>query len=347
MFDKYDIEVVNLKDAKQVAEVREFLARFGLSFDTDVEYTINLCVAGKLGGTGSFKDEILRNIAVDETIQGAGLTSTIISELMQEQARRGRMHYFIFTKPNKAHLFGNLGFNEIVRVEPYVALLETGIGSVEMYCDDIEKKMAHLKGRRAAVVVNCNPFTKGHLALIEKAASENEAVIIFVVSEDRSLFPFCVRFKLVQEGVSHLANVVVVPGGKYIISAATFPTYFTRDEDKVVAQTRLDVTLFATKIARKLCIKARYMGQEPYCPVTNTYNEAMLEILPAHGIDVRVVERVQVDGETVSASKVREMIRRDDWVGIRRLVPETTYRYLVSEDAKEILEKIRNSNSRH
>jgi [citrate (pro-3S)-lyase] ligase len=347
MFDRCEIEVVNLKDAKQVAEVRDFLIRFGLSFDNDVEHTINLRIDGKLVGTGSFAGEVLRNIAVDEDIQGAGLTSTIISELMQEQARRGRMHYFIFTKPSKAHLFANLGFAEIARAEPYVALLETGLGSVDTYCNDIEKKIAHLKGKRAAVVVNCNPFTKGHLALIEKAASENDAVIVFVVSEDRSLFPFDVRFKLVQEGVFHLANVVVVPGGKYIISAATFPTYFTRDADKVVAQTRLDITLFATKIAHKLGIKVRYMGKEPYCPVTNTYNEVMLEILPAHGIDVRVVERIQVEGETVSASKVRDMIRRDDWVGIRRLVPDTTYRYVISEDAKEILEKIRNSNSRH
>jgi [citrate (pro-3S)-lyase] ligase len=54
-----------------------------------------------------------------------------------------------------------------------------------------------------------------------------------------------------------------------------------------------------------------------------------------------------VEGVTVSASKVRDMIRRDDWVGIRRLVPDTTYRYVISEDAEEILEKIRNSNSRH
>ncbi|EGO62324.1 [citrate (pro-3S)-lyase] ligase [Acetonema longum] len=350
MFGSCEIERVDLKNAGQVAAVRTFLARFGLSYDEDVEYTINLRLHGNLAGTGSFKGEILRNIAVDESVQGAGFTATIVSELMQEQARRGRMHYFIFTKPAKAHLFGNLGFVEICRAEPYAALLETGLGSVGAYCAEIAQKaahIAHIQGPRAAVVVNCNPFTLGHLALIEKAAGENAAVIVFVVSEDRSLFPFDVRFRLVREGVAHLANVAVVPGGKYIISAATFPTYFTHEEDKVVAQTRLDINLFAGKIAPNLGIRARYIGREPYCPVTNAYNTAMLDILPAHGIEVRVLERTQIQGEIVSASKVRDRIRQDDWEVIRSLVPAVTYRYLRSEDAREILEKIRSSDSRH
>jgi [citrate (pro-3S)-lyase] ligase len=142
------------------------------------------------------------------------------------------------------------------------------------------------------VVVNCNPFTKGHQALIRKAASENDGVIVFVVSEDKSLFPFEHRLKLVKAGVADLPNVAVVPAGNYIISSATFPTYFTREQDKVVAQTRLDIKLFADKIARSLGITARYIGEEPYCPVTNAYNQAMLDILPQYGIDIKVMARI-------------------------------------------------------
>ena len=347
MFEGYEIEIVDLKNSRSFEEIRQFLADFDLTFDSDVEYTVNLRASDKLVGTGSFAGEVLRNIAVDETLQGSGLTATLVSHLMQEAARRGRMHYFIFTRPAKAWLFESLGFREIARVEPYVALLETGIGSIESFCQDIERQTAHIKGARAAVVVNCNPFTKGHRALIERAATESEAVLVFVVSEDRSLFPFADRLKLVKEGVADLSNVAVFPAGPYIISAATFPTYFTRDEDKVVAQTRLDIAVFATRIAPALGIKARYVGEEPYCAVTRSYNQAMLDILPRHGVAVKMIHRVEADGDIISASKVREMIRQGNWAGIRKVVPESTYRYLTSDAAKEILEKIRRSDSRH
>lgn len=347
MYCEFSKEIVNLNNDRQFAEVQTFLASFDLTFDRDVEYTILLRAGDQLVATGSFQGEVLRNIAVDETMQGCGLTATVVSELMQEQARRGRFHYFIFTKPRSAHLFTAIGFTEIARAEPYVALLETGAGSVQSYCADILKEISHLPPDRAAVVVNCNPFTKGHRALIEQAARENPAVIVFVVSEDRSLFPFAHRFRLVKEGVADLANVAVVPAGKYMVSVATFPTYFTRDEDKVTAQTALDITLFATQIAPRLGIKARYIGDEPYCSVTNCYNQSMLDIFPRHGIQPKLIQRVELDGQPISASKVRALIKTADWEGIRRLVPDVTYAYLQSEEAQAVLEKIRTSDSRH
>lgn len=347
MFEGYETEVVDLKNLREVEETRRFLAKFDLTFDVDVEYTVNLRLNDRLVGTGSLAGEVLRNIAVDETLQGSGMTAMIVSHLMQEAARRGRLHYFIFTRPAKAWMFEALGFREIARAEPYVALLETGIGSIDSFCREIQQKIAHLKSERAAVVVNCNPFTKGHRALIERAASESEAVIVFVVSEDRSLFPFADRLELVKEGVSDLPNVAVVPAGPYIISSATFPTYFTREENKVAAQTRLDIAVFATRIAPALGIKTRYVGEEPYCEVTRSYNQAMLDILPQHGIKVKMIQRVAIDGDIISASKVREMIRQGDWAGIQKVAPESTYRYLTSDAAGVILEKIRHSDSRH
>jgi [citrate (pro-3S)-lyase] ligase len=343
----YQIEIIDLSDAKRYGEIEGLLARFDLTFDHTLEYTIAVRLDGQLVGTGSFAGEVLRNIAVNESFQGDGLTSLILSELMQEQARRGRMHYFIFTQPSKAHVFANLGFTEIARAEPYAALLEMGLGSIVTYCDAIGKETSHLPRQRAAVVVNCNPFTKGHQALIRKAAAENGGVIVFVVSEDKSLFPFEHRVKLVKAGIADLPNVVAVSAGKYVVSSVTFPTYFTREENLVMAQTRLDCSLFATQIAPRLGITSRYIGEEPYCSVTNTYNEAMHEIFPKQGIEVKVMQRIRTDGEIISASKVRDMIRHEDWEGIKKAVPKTTYKYLVSPEAQKILDRIRNSNSRH
>lgn len=348
MWEGFEERTIQLHNEQQVREVREFLSRFDLTFSPAVDYTVALYQKDKIVATGSLGGEVLRNIAVDESLQGEGLTPKVVSHLLQVAARRGIHHYFIYTKPDKAHLFAALGFSEIARVEPYAALLEGGLGSIGQYCRTLSAKVAALPlGSRAGLVVNCNPFTLGHLAVIEKAAAENDSVVVLVVSEDRSLFPFAVRLRLVQEGVAHLKNVIVLPAGKYIISAATFPDYFTRGEDTMLAQTRLDATVFGKHIAPALGINVRYVGDEPYCQVTACYNQALQEVLPTHGIEVRQMERVTVDGIAVSASRVRELIRAEDWERLRTLVPETTYRYLLSPEAAEVICHIRESQSRH
>ncbi len=309
----------------------------------DVQYDPD----GKLVGTGSFAGEVLRNIAVDETLQGEGLTAAILSALMQELARRGVLHYFIFTRPGKAHLFANLGFTEIASAQPYAALLESGLGSIDDYCRAVATKAAPLPKKRAAIVVNANPFTNGHLALVRRAAAEQGGVILFVVREDRSLFPFADRLRLVTEGVADMPGVVVVSGDRYIISAATFPSYFTREEDRVLAQASLDITLFAEKIAPKLDICARYVGEEPYCPVTRAYNQVMLDILPRHGVQVQVMPRLALGHEAISASTVRDLIRQNRMGQLADLVPPTTLSYLLAKENEGILERIRSSSSRH
>lgn len=342
------LQHINLARKHNRDEVARFLERFGLRFDDPPEFTVVLRdQAGGIVGTGSLDGEILRNLAVDETLQGGGLTAAIVSALIQEAARRGTMHYFIFTRPEKSVLFEGLGFKKIAEAKPYTALLESGIGSVASFCDEVAKKAEHLPAQRAAIVMNANPFTNGHLALVEKAASENGGVIIFAVSEDKSLFPFEDRFALIKAGTSHLPNVIVVPSGKYIISAATFPTYFTREDERAAAQARLDITLFAEQIAPKLGITARYVGEEPYCAITATFNDAMLDILPEAGVTVRIMPRALANGGIISASTVREMIREGRMDELGAYVPETTLSYLNNGKNNAILEKIRSSDTRH
>ncbi len=342
MPDEFRIEYIDLKQQMPVDEVRAFLSQFELSCDGDVEFTVGVRDQyNTLVGTGSFSGQVLRNIAVDESLQGAGLTTMILTALMQEMGRRGVMHYFVFTRPDKAHYFSNLGFNEIARAEPYAVLLESGLGSVESYCKAISGLAAHLPKKRAAIVVNCNPFTKGHRALIARAAEENGGVIVFVVSQDCSLFPFEDRIRLVRSGVADLKNVVVVPSGEYIVSSATFPTYFTRKENLPDAQIRLDVSLFVQQIAPQLDITARYVGEEPYCPVTEAYNRAMQDILPGYGIELKIMPRIVVDGEIVSASKVRDLIRQGKWDCLKTVLPGVTIDYLQAEENRAVLARVR------
>ena len=348
MWGNYDIREINLDSLREVEDVRTFLATFDLAFTADVDYTIAFYQNDEMVATGSLAGEVLRNIAVSPQLQGEGLTADVVSRLIQQAGQRGIYHYFIYTKPNAAPMFTALGFKELARSEPYAVLLEAGIGSIDDYCREITQKAEKLPlGSRAALVVNCNPFTLGHRAVIAKAAKDNQAVVVLVVSEERSLFPFAVRLRLVQEGLAEFDNIVVLPAGKYIISAATFPGYFTRGEATIIAQTRLDATIFARYIAPALAITRRYVGEEPYCATTCSYNDALADILPKYGLGLEIIPRLAVDGKVISASQVREFIRQENWPAIKELVPETTYKYLISPEAQSVLAKIKAVDSRH
>ena len=342
-------QIIDLTNPREVDEVKKFLARFDLAYYGDVDYTVALYNDDdKIIATGSLTKDVLRNIAVDESLQGEGLTASVVSHLMREAAVRGYYHYFLFTKPSKAHLFSALGFKEVARVEPLAVLLEAGMGSIESFCKNIAAEVTDLPpGQRAVLVVNCNPFTLGHEAVIAKASRENDAVVVLVVSEDQSLFPFDVRLKLVKAGLAKYHNVRVLPGGPYIISAATFPGYFTKGQDTVTAQTRLDATIFAKYIAPALRITSRYVGEEPYSEVTRMYNQALQEVLPQSGIQVYIMPRKKYATEVISASRVRQFIRDGNWEAIKNMVPPTTYRYLTSSEAQPVIKNIKATVERY
>lgn len=346
--DSWEIRPIDWQRPEAAGAARALLATRGLRLDTEPEYTIGAYEGDRLVGTGSFSGKVLRNLAVAEEQQGEGLLAAIITQLVEEQRRRGRYHYLLYTRPDKVAVFESLGFRLVAEASPYAALLEAGLGSVADYCTRIATQAEILPdGPRATLVVNCNPFTLGHQGLIRQAARDNRAVIVFVVSEDRSLFPFATRLQLVRQGTADLKNVLVVSGEEYIISAATFPAYFTRDEETVAAQTRLDAAVFAQRLAPPLGIRRRYVGEEPYCAVTLAYNQALQDVLPGFGIEVTVLPRFAVGGEVISASKVREFLRQGDWEGVRRMVPDTTMVFLRSPEAQPIIDRIKHSQARH
>ena len=184
-------------------------------------------------------------------------------------------------------------------------------------------------------------FDPGWRQALERAAAENDWVHLFVLSEDVSLFPFAVRKKLVAEGTAHLSNVVLHDSGPYIISAATFPSYFLKDEDKIIrTHAALDLALFSS-IAQSLGITRRYVGEEPASHVTSLYNAIMARELPARGVDCVILPRFETAGVPVSASTLRKAIQAGDWDAVRPLVPETTWAYLRSPAAGPVLEAIR------
>ncbi|MCM1055677.1 MAG: adenylyltransferase/cytidyltransferase family protein [Bacteroides sp.] len=182
-----------------------------------------------------------------------------------------------------------------------------------------------------SVVMNCNPFTLGHRHLIEQALRQCDFLIIFVVEEDKSMFSFDDRLRLVDLGVADLPNVEVIPSGRFVLSSLTFSEYFNKSEmqDRVI-DTSLDITLFAKEIAPCLHISKRFAGEEPLDRVTHMYNETMRGILPQYGIEFIEIPRKTLSGEPISASRVRSLLNTGELEEIKSLVPESTYEYLCS-----------------
>jgi len=205
------------------------------------------------------------------------------------------------------------------------------IPDIPVYLNDLKKYRQNLENC-GAIVMNCNPFTLGHKYLIEYATSRVEHLYLFVVEEDKSEFSFKDRYKLVIQNIKDLKNVTVLPSGKFIISSQTFDDYFGKsgvsEEQAVEQDVSFDLLIFAAAIAPTLNIKTRFVGQEPFDPLTRHYNEEMKKLLPEYGCDVVEIPRLEKDGGAVSASRVRKFLKDGNFEEIRKIVPAATFRYL-------------------
>lgn len=183
-----------------------------------------------------------------------------------------------------------------------------------------------------AIVMNGNPFTRGHYYLVEQARRQVDFLIVFVVEEDASLFPFEERFEMIKQGVKGIGNVVVVPSGEFILSHNNFQQYFWKSEDEAaVCNAEYDINIFADHIAKPLHITHRFVGSEPIDKTTKIYNEAMQKILPKKGIAYVEIPRITVDNEIISASRVREYMRKEEYGQAFAMLPETTKQYFAKQ----------------
>ncbi|HEY8889862.1 MAG TPA: [citrate (pro-3S)-lyase] ligase [Clostridium sp.] len=336
-----------LDDILERKKLELFLSSEGIKLDKNLEYTVGIYKANELIATGSFFKNTLRCLAVKLEYQCMGVLNTVVSHLENEQYVRGFTHIFLYTKCNYIRFFNNLGFYEVARVDDLLVFMENKLNAVRNYSLELAKKSIKAD-RVASIVINANPFTLGHQHLIEETSNENDVVHVFVVSEEASVIPFSVRYELVRRGTIHFKNIVLHKTGDYIISNATFPSYFIKDEENVVVvHAKLDLEVYKKYIVPALGINSRYVGEEPYCNVTKKYNEVMKESLENQGIKCKTIPRLNINGIAISASAVRQYIREDRIEEIKGLVPNTTYDYFRSKEAEKIIEIIKNSKSRH
>ncbi|MBQ6278971.1 MAG: [Muribaculaceae bacterium] len=329
MFNNYDIVEMPLTLKRNRTMVENFLAKSDLRLD-DMDYyaaVVDRESYSMLAG-GGFKDDIIKCIAVDDSLRGTGMSQQLISHLMSQMNVQGHNNVKVFTKPGNIDIFESLGFKTLGESSKAI-LLENGLYGLSSYVSYL--KSLKREGKNGIIVMNANPFTLGHQYLVEQAAAQVDNLYVIVVAEDKSLFSSDERQAMVTAGCAYLKNVTVCRGSSYIISAATFPSYFIKQaSDAALAQIELDLDITARHIVPALGATVRFVGSEPSDELTRAYNSAMHDMLPQRGITVIELPRLEKEGNHISASAVRLLLKNGNLLQAKKFVPGTTLPYLVA-----------------
>lgn len=332
---------------RQRRQIEMFLQTNGLRYD-DVDYYAAIVdeSSDEMIAGGGLKGSVIKCVAVAEGHKGEAVANVIVSHLIAKANAEGCQCVKLYTKPNNRQLFESLSFR-LIAESPNAILMETGVGGIEKYSEELRVKSEELKNDESVVsnarkpigviVMNANPFTLGHRFLVEQSSELVERLYVVVVREDCSMFSYNERKAMVSQGVRDIGNVVVVDGSDYAVSAATFPTYFLKQlSDATDTQIILDLDLYRRRIAPALGATIRFFGSEPTDPLTRRYNELMHQQLGEE--HVHEIQRKQQEGSAISASRVRKaMMEGCLWDAIQ-LVPPTTIPYIIGHLASMALQ---------
>lgn len=343
MTDYANIELrelpLSLKSVRR--DVEAFLVANGLLLDQGLDYYAGIFDADSdqlIGGAG-LQGNVIKCIAVRPEARDLNLSNSLVSHLRSVCFQRGYDDIFVFTKPENDVVFESLSFHVIGRA-PRAIFCESKHDGIASYCRHLAEHRG--EGSNGVIVMNCNPITLGHYYLIETAARQVDRLHVILVKEDKSVFPFDVRYQLVRKATEGLGNVVVHPGSSYVISSATFPNYFIKEPSAVaLTQCQLDVDIFARYIAPALGATVRFVGEEPMDHLTALYNRVMQEQLPQHGIQVVEIARKEFDGVPISASMVRDLLNEQKRELAYNMLPPATQEFLSSPDGQAIIERLK------
>ncbi|MCS2158197.1 [citrate (pro-3S)-lyase] ligase [Scandinavium sp. H11S7] len=333
MFSNTVFTRVRRAENNKVAVITQFLHDNSLSIDTTVEIFITATRNDELIACGGLAGNIIKCVAISESARGEGLALTLATELIQLAYELKRPHLFLYTKIENEALFSQCGFYTLTRVPGLMVLMENSATRISRYAQELSifRRPGNSIG---CIVMNANPFTNGHRYLVEKAAAQCDWLHLFLVKEDTSRFPCADRLALVRAGTRDIPRLTVHQGSDYIISRATFPCYFIKEQAVINhCYTEIDLKIFRQHLAPALGITHRFVGTEPFCQVTAQYNRDMRHWLQtpeltAPAIELVEIERLRYGDEPISASRVRKLLVKKEFAAIAPLVPADTLTWL-------------------
>ncbi len=335
MYTRYSLHEIegSIEDHYRGDDLIRFLKENNLTYTGNTDFSVFLEDEREIVATGSTLKNVIKYTAVAASHRSEGLLASIMTPLMQHIMYLAEEHIFIYTSPANHLMFKDFGFFPVAETSDVILLENRKKGIQEWMREvlaDTEERFGNLPEGQTpgAIVMNCDPFTMGHRYLIEYAANRSSILHLFILSSGGTFTPD-ERFRMVQEGTHDIHNVILHKASDYIVSPATFPTYFIKAQDRThEVSCALDIEIFSRIIAPALHLATRFVGTEPFCPVTSVYNRMMRERLPASGINFIEIPRLEVSGRAVSASEVRRLYHRGSWEELAEIVPATTYQIL-------------------
>ena len=202
---------------------------------------------------------------------------------------------------------------------------------LKLYISEISRSKFNMTNSETAgaILMHCNPMTRGHKYLISEALKLVDYLYVFLLSIDRSDFPYKLRKEMLLQDTQEFMNIRILDCGEFLGSPKVFPAYFTKDSMK---HSRIDATkevmVFCQHIAPALGITKRFVGTENRDFVTRQYNNQLKLILPMYGIDLIEIKRLTEKGRDVSAFLTRELIHQKQWDEVRHQVLPHTFKLL-------------------
>lgn len=329
------IYIPSVKDIPDATPIEKYImASYGLEYCPNKSHRklISLCAAGGvnvINASDSFTGTERKSLFTDEThlsYEGSEIIAGIISEYINN-----------IYKTESDDFMNAESLGKALETHKLFLVRAGGQGALEgkEYVEYLKKTAEGKPDNCGFIAMNCNPFTLGHLYLVEEASKMVDHLYIVIVPEENPHFTFKDRSEMAKRAVAHLKNVEIIRSGNIYATRLTFPAYFERESSP---DAKADVSgmlrIFLNQYAPILKIKKRFVGTEPLDRVTAQYNQAMKAALPAAGVELVEIERKEINSEVVSASRVRKLLKEGKYDEIRKIVPETTFSYLTNELAK-------------
>lgn len=323
---------MNIKEVVLPTEkerITSFLEQFGLRFESNIDQTVYMEDESGIIATLSASKYILKCLAVKPEYRSENLAVTLVSEMIKRLHSAGIYYFQVFTKPEYREVFLSLGFSPVLETDK-VAVMEGGESNINSCIEKMRVQMKYNLGMDsvsgesdiACAVINGDPFTNGHLKLVEYAAARHKYVLVFVVQEDCSYFTFKERFAMAYLALKPISNVLILPSSEYIVSKATFPGYFLKTADETTAEyAKYDALIFDKYFMPGLGIRKRYVGTET-SDYMRIYNQTLQDVLKDK---LEIVPRFEENGEVISANKVRSLIKEGKTEEALQFIPRNNY----------------------
>jgi [citrate (pro-3S)-lyase] ligase len=335
-------KIINDKNTEIIKKIEKLLSEEKFRKDLIEEYAVIFSEENDLIGVIGRYANNLRCLVVDKKYRSQNIANILIDFMSKRIYKKNFREIFVFSKPINFDVFQNLGFNLIFQNENF-GFLTNRYDLFQKYLNYLSniqnknyKKNNQKFNNNSVIVMNCNPYTKGHEYLISKAVEKSNLVYIIMVKEDISLFTYQQRLEMTKLGVKKFKNVQILEGSDYLISKNVFPSYFFRTQEEfMLEQICLDISIFTNYIVPRLKITKRFVGEEPFSYTTNLYNKLMKKKLNLKKLELIIVPRINFKNNAISATQVRKLFIQGKFSEIKNLVPRTTLEYLTKLNYKK------------